>query len=151
MQAVALRIAADKAMLYKVRVLGAQDTLLGDYGSHYFYQCYIQGAIDFIFGRSRSLYQECVLHSTAKKSGAIAAHHRDSEEDETGFSFVNCTINGTGAVYLGRAWGNYSRIIYSYCDINNIITPCGWNDCNHPSRQKYASFSLLHILRYKKN
>ncbi|KAF5949126.1 hypothetical protein HYC85_015083 [Camellia sinensis] len=125
MQAVALRLAADKAMLYKVR-------------------CYIQGSVNFIFGRSRSLYQDCVLHSTAERFGAIAAHHRDSQYDDTGFSFVNCTINGSGIVYLGRAWGNYSRVIYSYCDIDNIITPSGWSDWNQPSRQKTAMFGEYH-------
>lgn len=57
MQAVALRIGGDKAMFFKVRILGTQDTLLDDIGSHYFYQCYIQGTVDFIFGRARSLYQ----------------------------------------------------------------------------------------------
>ncbi|PSR95553.1 Pectinesterase [Actinidia chinensis var. chinensis] len=140
MQAVALRLAGDKALLYRVRVLGAQDTLLDDFGSHYFYQCYIQGSIDFIFGRARSLYQDCALHSTATRSGAIAAHHRNSPNEDTGFSFVNCTINGTGTVYLGRAWGNYSRVIYSYCDIDNIITPSGWSDWDKPYRQKTAVF-----------
>ncbi|KAI8008233.1 Pectinesterase QRT1 [Camellia lanceoleosa] len=144
MQAVALRLAADKAMLYKVRVLGTQDTLLDDYGSHYFYQCYIQGSVDFIFGKSRSLYQDCVLHSTAERFGAIAAHHRDSQYDDTGFSFVNCIINGSGIVYLGRAWGNYSRVIYSYCDIDNIITSSGWSDRNQPSRQKTVMFGEYH-------
>ncbi|XP_059669272.1 pectinesterase QRT1 [Cornus florida] len=139
-QAVALRIAGNKAMFYKVRILGSQDTLLDDYGSHYFYHSYIEGAIDFIFGSSRSLYQDCVLHSTAKTFGAIAAHRRDSANDDTGFSFVNCTINGTGTLYLGRAWGNYSRTIYSYCDIDNIITPSGWTDWDNPSRQRSAVF-----------
>lgn len=57
MQAVALRIAGDKAMFYKVKILGTQDTLLDDTGSHYFYKCYIQGSVDFIFGRSTSLYK----------------------------------------------------------------------------------------------
>lgn len=57
MQAVALRISGDKAMFYRIRILGTQDTLLDDAGSHYFYQSYIQGSIDFIFGRSRSLYR----------------------------------------------------------------------------------------------
>lgn len=57
MQAVALRIAGDKAMFYGVRILGTQDTLLDDTGSHYFYQSYIEGTVDFIFGRARSLYR----------------------------------------------------------------------------------------------
>ncbi|KAM7258867.1 hypothetical protein ACFE04_014608 [Oxalis oulophora] len=136
MQAVALRIAGDRAMFYKVRVVGSQDTLLDESGSHFFYESYVEGSIDFIFGKGRSLYQNCVFHSTAKRAGAIAAHHRDSEIEDTGFSFVNCTVNGSGKIYLGRAWGNYSRTIYSYCNIDNIITPSGWSDWNEPERQK---------------
>lgn len=57
MQAVALRIAGDKAMFYRVKILGTQDTLLDDTGSHYFYHSHIQGSVDFIFGTARSLYQ----------------------------------------------------------------------------------------------
>lgn len=57
MQAVALRVAGEKAVFYRVRVLGTQDTLLDENGSHYFYRCYIQGSVDFIFGNSRSLYK----------------------------------------------------------------------------------------------
>ncbi|KAF3453328.1 hypothetical protein FNV43_RR03768 [Rhamnella rubrinervis] len=144
MQAVALRIAGDKAMFYKVKILGTQDTLLDDTGSHYFYKCYIQGSVDFIFGRSTSLYKECDLHSIAKGTGAIAAHHRDSPSETTGFSFVNCIITGSGSTYLGRAWGDYARIIYSCCVLPNIIIPSGWTDWNHPSRQKTVEFGEYH-------
>lgn len=78
---------------------------------------------------------------------AIAAHHRNSADEETGFSFVNCTISGTGKVYLGRAWGNYSRIIYSYSEIDIAVRPGGWNDWRIPSRQKYELdlFSLAYV------
>ncbi|WCJ33061.1 Pectin lyase-like superfamily protein [Euphorbia peplus] len=140
MQAVALRISGDKAFFYKVRILGTQDTLLDEAGSHFYYRCHIQGTVDFIFGRGRSLFQDCALQSTARKSGAIAAHHRDTPDDDSGFSFIGCTINGTGRVLLGRAWGNYSRTIYSYCYFNDIITPSGWSDWNFPYRQKTVVF-----------
>ncbi|GAB4849764.1 hypothetical protein Ancab_004560 [Ancistrocladus abbreviatus] len=140
MQAVALRVAADKAMFYKVNILGAQDTLLDDTGLHYFYQCLIQGSVDFIFGNARSLYQDSVLHSIANRSGAIAAHHRNSLDENTGFSFLNCTINGTGKIYLGRAWGPYSTVVYSLCDMDDVIHPAGWSDWNYPSRQKTTEF-----------
>lgn len=84
--------------------------------------------------------QECTLHSIADRYGAIAAHHRNSEQEDTGFSFVNCSVTGTGgAVFLGRAWGNYSRAVYSYCDIDNIIDPSGWSDWNQPWRQRYPT------------
>ena len=57
MQAVALNINGDKALFYKIRLLGAQDTLMDFSGTHYFYRCYIEGSIDFIFGEAKSIYQ----------------------------------------------------------------------------------------------
>ncbi|KAF5461176.1 hypothetical protein F2P56_020994 [Juglans regia] len=140
MQAVALRIAGDKAVFYRVGILGTQDTLLDDTGSHYFYQSHIRGSVDFIFGRSRSLYEDCVIQSTAKNWGAIAAHHRDLPYENTGFSFVNCRITGTGSILLGRAWGVYSRVVFSHCNMDDIITPSGWSDWMEPSRQKTVVF-----------
>eukprot|EP00257_Ricinus_communis_P018346 XP_015577047.1 pectinesterase QRT1 isoform X2 [Ricinus communis] len=156
MQAVALRVSGDKAFFHKVRILGTQDTLLDETGSHFFYQCHIQGSVDFIFGKGRSLFQDCVLQSTAKRSGAIAAHHRDTPFDDSGFSFVGCVINGTGKILLGRAWGNYSRAIYSYCFIDDVITPPGWSDWNYPDRQKYNSSNVKVLknnlkIRFSKN
>ncbi|XP_004244060.1 pectinesterase QRT1 [Solanum lycopersicum] len=143
-QGVALRLAGDKAMLYKVRILGSQDTLYDDKGSHYFFKCYIQGTVDFICGNARSLFQSCELHSIAPDnvgiSGAIAAHERESPYDDTGFSFVNCKVTGSGSVFLGRAWGEYSRIIYSKCYFDAIIHPQGWSDWDVPSRQEHAFF-----------
>ncbi|KAK8926418.1 Pectinesterase QRT1 [Platanthera zijinensis] len=53
MQAMALRLAGDKTFIYQSRILGSQDTLFDQIGKHYFYQCYIQGSIDFIFGNAR--------------------------------------------------------------------------------------------------
>ncbi|KAK8935843.1 Pectinesterase QRT1 [Platanthera zijinensis] len=61
MQAMALRLAGDKTLIYQSRILGSQDTLFDQIGKHYFYQCYIQGSIDFIFGNARSLYQVIIL------------------------------------------------------------------------------------------
>ncbi|KAF8051336.1 hypothetical protein N665_1744s0008 [Sinapis alba] len=139
-QAAALRVTGDKAMFYRVRVLGSQDTLNDATGSHYFYQCHIQGNVDFIFGNAKSLYQDCDIRSVAKRFGAIAAHHRSEESDDTGFSFVNCDIGGTGKVYLGRAWGNYSRTVYSNCYIADIITPVGWSDWDDTDRQSKVLF-----------
>ncbi|XP_075079221.1 pectinesterase QRT1-like [Nicotiana tabacum] len=144
MQAVALRLAGERAMLYKVRMLGSQDTLLDESGSHYFYKCYIQGSVEFICGNARSLYQGCDLYSVAEDnigiSGAIAAHQRNSADEDTGFSFVDCKISGSGSILLGRAWGEYSRIIYSNCYFDRLISPEGWFDWNQLSRRKHAVF-----------
>ncbi|XP_057765487.1 pectinesterase QRT1 [Salvia miltiorrhiza] len=140
-QAVALRIAGKHAMFYRVRFLGSQDTLLDQDGSHYFLECFIQGTTDFIFGRATSLYKDCNI-SVVGDGFAIAAHHRDSPLDQTGFSFLNCTVRGTGHVFLGRAWGTYSRIIYSYTDFDIDVRPQGWQDWGIPSRRSTAVFGL---------
>ncbi|CAL5190744.1 unnamed protein product [Lathyrus oleraceus] len=140
MQAVALRVDSDKAMFYRVKIKGTQDTLLDNTGTHYFYRCLIEGKVDFIFGSAKSLYEKCRLQSLAENYGAIAAHHRDSPFQDTGFSFVGCSIRGTGSVYLGRAWADYSRVIYSNCHMDDIINPEGWSEWDHPERKKTAVF-----------
>ncbi|XP_020982703.1 pectinesterase QRT1 [Arachis duranensis] len=103
----------EKAVFYQVRVVGEQDTLLNNTGTHYFYQTFIQGSVDFICGQAKSLFHECILYSVAENWGAIAAHHRNSAKEDTGFSFVNCKIKGNGRILLGRAWGEYSTTIKS--------------------------------------
>ncbi|XP_020099443.1 pectinesterase QRT1 [Ananas comosus] len=139
-QAVALRLSGDKAMLYQCNILGSQDTLFDHSGRHYFFDCYIQGSIDFIFGDARSLYQNCRLHAVASTYGAIAASQRDSPSDDSGFSFLSCRITGSGMNYLGRAWGRYARVVYSYCEMDGIIIPEGWSDWGDPSRARTAWF-----------
>ncbi|XP_051134153.1 pectinesterase QRT1-like [Andrographis paniculata] len=138
-QAIAFRISGEKAMFYKVKFLGSQDTLWDDFGSHYFLRCYIKGSVDFIFGNGRSLYRKCLIF-VASNPYAIAAHHRDTADESTGFSFVRCIIRGSGPVYLGRAWGNYSRTIYSQTQFDLEVLPEGWSDWGYPDRDSTAMF-----------
>jgi pectin methylesterase-like acyl-CoA thioesterase len=55
-QALALRIAGDKAALYNCKIKGFQDTVCDDKGNHFFKDCYVEGSVDFIFGSGKSLY-----------------------------------------------------------------------------------------------
>ncbi|XP_062186753.1 pectinesterase QRT1-like [Phragmites australis] len=139
-QAVALRLSGDKTMLYRCRILGTQDTLFDNIGRHYLYNCDIQGSIDFIFGNARSLYQGCTLHAVATSYGAIAASQRGSPGEDSGFSFVWCKLTGSGMLYLGRAWGRYARVVYSYCDLSGIVVPQGWSDWGDRSRTRTVLF-----------
>ncbi|XP_008809346.1 probable pectinesterase 8 [Phoenix dactylifera] len=143
-QAVAIRVGGDQSAFWGCGFFGAQDTLHDDRGRHYFKECYIQGSIDFIFGDARSLYESCEMISIASPvpaglkviNGAVTAHGRASGDENTGFSFVNCTIGGTGRIWLGRAWRPYSRVVFINTFMTDIISPEGWNDFNDPARDQ---------------
>lgn len=77
------------------------------------------------------MYQDCWLHSIATRFGSIAAQDRKEEEEKTGFAFVGCRVTGTGPLYVGRAMGQYSRIVYSYTYFDDIVAHGGWDDWDH--------------------
>ncbi|KAF7123434.1 hypothetical protein RHSIM_Rhsim12G0015100 [Rhododendron simsii] len=143
-QAVAMRIAGDQAAFWGCGFFGAQDTLHDDKGRHYFKDCYIQGSIDFIFGNGRSFYERCQMTSIANPvpagrkliNGAVTAHGRTSKDENSGFVFVNCSIGGTGRIWLGRAWRPFSSVVFAYSNMTDVIAPEGWNDMNDPTRDQ---------------
>ncbi|KAK9108956.1 hypothetical protein Sjap_017016 [Stephania japonica] len=134
-QAVALRISADAAAFIGCKFIGAQDTLYDHIGRHYFKECYIEGSVDFIFGDGLSLYDGCHLHAITNSYGALTAQKRESMLEETGFSFINCKVTGSGALYLGRAWGTFSRVVFAYTYMDKIITPKGWYNWGDKNRE----------------
>ena len=85
------------------------------------------------------LVQDCHVHAIARDYGALTAQNRQSMLEDTGFSFVNCRVTGSGALYLGRAWGTFSRVVFAYTYMDNIIIPNGWYNWGDPNRELYVS------------
>lgn len=131
-QAVAALIDSDRAIFYRCRFLGHQDTLY-PYGKErnvrqYYKECYIEGTVDFIFGWSATAYfDNCTINSKRDK-GYIAAPATPQGTDY-GFVFSHCHLTadaGVENVYLGRPWRPYGQAVYLYCKMDNHIHPEGW-------------------------
>ncbi|KAL2609185.1 hypothetical protein R1flu_027758 [Riccia fluitans] len=142
-QAVALRISGDMAAFYNCQFLGGQDTLYDHHGRHYFENCYVEGTIDFVFGNGRSLYKNCILNALDNYGapGSVTAQKRNPNTLDTGFSFVDSSVTGTGQVYLGRAWGNYSRVVFARTYMGDVVIPVGWDDWGIKDRERTAFYA----------
>ncbi|KAK8355296.1 hypothetical protein V6Z11_A05G278600 [Gossypium hirsutum] len=124
-KAVALRVSGDRAALFGYRILFYQDTFLDDTRRHYYSNCYIEGAVDFIFGNVVSLFERCHLHTLSERDASIIAQRRESPPEEIGFSFLGCKITGVRIAVLGKPWGTYSRLIFALTYMSNVILPQG--------------------------
>lgn len=131
-QSVAAFVAADKVAFYHCAFYSTHNTLFDYKGRHYYDNCYIQGSVDFIFGRARSIFHSCEIFVVSDKrlsiSGSITAHNRESAADEGGFVFFKGKVYGTDDVYLGRAKGPYSRTVFAKTYLSKTIVPHGWTN-----------------------
>ncbi|XP_010429701.1 PREDICTED: probable pectinesterase/pectinesterase inhibitor 21 isoform X1 [Camelina sativa] len=137
-QAVALRVQSDEAIFFNCRFDGYQDTLYTHSHRQFFRDCTISGTIDFLFGDSAAVFQNCTLlvrKPLPNQACPITAHGRIDPRESTGFVFQGCTIAGepdylavkeTSKAYLGRPWKEYSRTIIMNTFIPDFIQPQGW-------------------------
>ncbi|XP_059642022.1 pectinesterase 31-like [Cornus florida] len=140
-QAVAIRVSADRCAFYKCRFLGWQDTLYLHKGKQYLKECYIEGSVDFIFGNSTALLEDCKIH--CKSAGFITAQSRNSSQETTGFVFSRCQITGNGGTsyaYLGRPWKPYGRVVFADTWMDACIKPDGWNNWDKTENERTACF-----------
>ncbi|KAF8043209.1 hypothetical protein BT93_A1528 [Corymbia citriodora subsp. variegata] len=135
-QALAARIYGDKTMFFECGFLGLQDTLWDVRGRHYYYSCYIEGAIDFIFGRGQSFFEDCTMNVTVGlppyhlSYGCVTAQDRESPGDPSGFVFQRGSVFGSGRFLLGRAYGPYSRVVFHETLLSAGVAPQGWDSWN---------------------
>ncbi|KAJ6531702.1 pectin lyase fold/virulence factor [Mycena sp. CBHHK59/15] len=130
-QATALSAKSTQQGFYGLSITGYQDTLLADGGGYQYYSnCYIEGAVDYIYGSASAWFGECTLASNG--GGAITANSRDSTTDPTYYVIDSSTItSGTSAslvgdVYLGRPWRMYARVVFQNSVLPNLINAAGY-------------------------
>lgn len=141
-QALAVNVNATNNGFYGVNFTGYQDTILSDKGRQLYANCYISGAIDFIFGRyAQSWFDGCDIESIGP--GYITASGRDSDESSAFYVFNNAKVTGTagkGSTYLGRPWRPYARVVFQNSDLSDAVNPAGWTDWNGSNATDHVYF-----------
>jgi len=141
-QAVALHVEGDKAVFRNCRLLGFQDTVFNgnEDSRQVFYQCYIEGTVDFIFGPATCWFEECELH--ALSNGYLTAASTPADHPY-GYVFYRCKVTADKQVtneWLGRPWRNYASVIFRECELPAVINPKGWHNWNDPAREQTARY-----------
>ncbi|KAL9248132.1 hypothetical protein vseg_021489 [Gypsophila vaccaria] len=139
-QAVAVRNGADLSAFYRCSFEAYQDTLYSHSMRQFYKQCDIYGTVDFIFGNSAVVFQDCNIYPRQPLKGqfnAITAQGREDPNQNTGTSIHHCNIrpasdlassNFTVRTYLGRPWKPYSRTVYMQSYMDSFINPAGWHE-----------------------
>ncbi|CAH8256995.1 unnamed protein product [Arabidopsis lyrata] len=157
-QAVALRVSAEAVVIHRCRIEAYQDSLYAHWGKQFYSECYITGTVDFICGHATAVFQHCQIEARKPKFGqsnVITAHSRTNPSDKSGFSIQKCNITasselapvrGTIKTYLGRPWGNFSRVIFLESFMDALIDPAGYIPWN---KSDIETLSTLSYIEYK--
>ena len=142
-QAVAVRISGDRVKFNNCRFLGFQDTLYpqGEKSRQYYKDCYIEGTVDFIFGWSTAVFDNCSIF--CKKAGYVTAAST-LETTPYGFVFMNCKITGDAPInsfHLGRPWRPHAKTVFINCFLDKHIKPEGWHNWSKPDAEKTAYYA----------
>ncbi|KAE8670368.1 condensin-2 complex subunit H2-like [Hibiscus syriacus] len=150
-QAVALRASGDLGVFYNCHFNGYQDTLYPQKEMQFFRDCVITGTIDFIFGDSRVVFQNCqmiVRKPGPKQNCMVLAQGKQFDKSKGGFVLHNCTISGDkdyipvkniNKAYLNRPWKPLATVIIIQSNIADIIAPEGYVPM-HPGMGEATSY-----------
>jgi pectin methylesterase-like acyl-CoA thioesterase len=160
-QAVAILTRTDRLVFDNVRFLGNQDTLYHNsaststLGRAYFKSCYVEGDVDFIFGRGTAVFDQCEIRSLNRNSssnnGYVTAASTDISNPH-GYLFYRCNLTSpavANSVYLGRPWhpsgdvNAIAQVVYRESTLGAHIKSSPWTDMSGFS-WKDARFSEYH-------
>jgi pectinesterase len=134
---------------YGVGLYGYQDTLLSEIGAQVYGKCYIEGAVDFIFGQ----YAQTWIDNTdirVSGPGSITANGRFSSSDSSYYVINKSSVDtaqgasvSPGSVYLGRPWSEYTRVCFQNTVLSEVINSTGWDEWSSSlPNTEYVTFQV---------
>ncbi|XP_054782308.1 pectinesterase 3-like [Prosopis cineraria] len=134
-QAVAFRSGSDRSVFFRCSFDGFQDTLYAHSNRQFYRECDITGTIDFIFGNSAVVFQNCNIkprQPLPNQFNTITAQGKKDPNQNTGIiiqkSSISALDNLNAPTYLGRPWKEYSTTVIMQSDIGSFLDPAGWKE-----------------------
>ncbi len=98
---------------------------------HYAINCYIEGAVDYVYGGGDVFLDNCTMYNV--RSGAVMVAPSHATGTKYGYVFNSCTIDGNSAaadgnLKLGRPWQNAPIAVYLNNKMNILPAPEGWTN-----------------------
>lgn len=150
-QCVALYAEGEGIVVERCRIVSAQDTLFTGplppkelekngfrgptehfervNGRQYYFDCYICGTVDFIFGSATAYFRNCTIESILRPGYVTAASTPQGQR--YGYVFDTCRFIsglGEGTVYLGRPWRDFAKTVVLRSYLGAHIRPEKWHD-----------------------
>lgn len=139
-QAVALHVDGDRIVVRDCTIRSYQDTLYTTQSGgmrpngelpterncrQYFENCRIEGSVDFIFGHSTALFENCDL--VLRIAGVVTAA-ATPEGQPFGYVMHKCRISAPNdqKSILGRPWRGHAQTVFLDCEIGDCLKPVGW-------------------------
>ncbi|CAI5711162.1 unnamed protein product [Hyaloperonospora brassicae] len=134
-QALAVNVRFEDYGFYACNFTSYQDTLLADRGHQLYARTYINGAIDFVFGRfALAWFEKCDIETVGP--GYIAASGRNASSIKASFVFNRARVFGNsekGSMFLGRPWREFASTVWQNSELSDVIAEKGWSTWNDTS------------------
>ena len=132
-QALAVRTMGDRQAFYNCRFRSFQDTWFtatDDHIRQYVKNCWIEGAVDYLFGGGNVLVENSTFYNV--RSGSVITAPRQINTDY-GYVIKDCVVDGNaqaadGHQKLGRPWHDNPITVYINTIMRIPIAPEGWSD-----------------------
>ena len=132
-QALALVTDNDRIIFNKCGWYSYQDTYYSGRNANdrvYVKDCWIEGAVDFIYGSNNVLFDADTINIVRKSGGYIVAPSHPSNT-EWGYVFLSNLITAPGRpsetdVWLGRPWHNSPKTVFINTKAEVTIPATGW-------------------------
>ncbi|WP_432491860.1 pectinesterase family protein [Kineococcus auxinigenes] len=145
-QAVALKTTGDRLVFDNVRLLGDQDTLYADspgagaLARSYFVNSYVEGDVDFVFGRGTVVFDRSTLHASSRGSSSNNGYLTAASTDRSlpyGYLITDSTVTSdapAGTFHLGRPWqpsgdvNAIAQVVIRNTELPAAIKSSPWTD-----------------------